>query len=743
MNNKITRNELYLKLEKYVNNIKNLSFENKDTILEDLFKKKIKEEHFEMLDKYLDFFEEMGKSKGYNNKTHSYNTIFDVLSDISNNLVHNEPIKNANELLKKLHEMNKTDFSIEKNDDGHILYSQIDINDIKLPYGFLVKDDVITSNFFSISLHVKPLVKKKKKEKTIEEIIKELIESNPNAKLELKNKGVRDILYSLVEANKLTLPKGCRILSNDSIEIRSANDNTVIKFVIKEDKKEKTINEVFQDLKALNPNADLELKKESLGYVLYSKQSIESLKLNNKVFMSYHDNNLLNIQCDLGIVIVKYVVKEEIKENEKKEEPKKEEPKKEEEPEIPKVVRSNGELFRALKILNKGLILEQKDNYRTFYSSIETSKLKLPDDWNYNEKGEIVSNFQTSTGSYLIIPVLPIEKYLTPEIDKKEKKETNKTSRDIFKEIEKLNPNAEFEFTYEKGFGVIYSTIDANKLKLPDGFVYDEENGINNKATSTDEKFIHISVRKLIIEEEEIDTNLNEFENMLIKDAEAEGLELYDQEFEQMMNGRTGINKTRVIKYLVDKRKKELRSNLDEFELKFVDDAQAKGLMPGDPEFEQMYNERVSLDRDKVVNYCNDRIFTVVIPKQEKKKVEPKIEEPELEDEEDLENDDEPTIIRHNTNRLSLKEARKEKLKQLRKEKGLLAMFKYMQAEKKREKIIAAHDYNNFQRDIVKERKLMGEDFKNYTRRGFTDIFILSIVTIIIGILLVLIIKLI
>ena len=659
MNNKITRNELYLKLEKYVNNIKNLSFENKDTILEDLFKKKIKEEHFEMLDKYLDFFEEMGKSKGYNNKTHSYNTIFDVLSDISNNLVHNEPIKNANELLKKLHEMNKTDFSIEKNDDGHILYSQIDINDIKLPYGFLVKDDVITSNFFSISLHVKPLVKKKKKEKTIEEIIKELIESNPNAKLELKNKGVRDILYSLVEANKLTLPKGCRILSNDSIEIRSANDNTVIKFVIKEDKKEKTINEVFQDLKALNPNADLELKKESLGYVLYSKQSIESLKLNNKVFMSYHDNNLLNIQCDLGIVIVKYVVKEEIKENEKKEEPKKEEPKKEEpkkeeEPEIPKVVRSNGELFRALKILNKGLILEQKDNYRTFYSSIETSK-----------------------------------------------------------------------------------------LKLPDGFVYDEENGINNKATSTDEKFIHISVRKLIIEEEEIDTNLNEFENMLIKDAEAEGLELYDQEFEQMMNGRTGINKTRVIKYLVDKRKKELRSNLDEFELKFVDDAQAKGLMPGDPEFEQMYNERVSLDRDKVVNYCNDRIFTVVIPKQEKKKVEPKIEEPELEDEEDLENDDEPTIIRHNTNRLSLKEARKEKLKQLRKEKGLLAMFKYMQAEKKREKIIAAHDYNNFQRDIVKERKLMGEDFKNYTRRGFTDIFILSIVTIIIGILLVLIIKLI
>ena len=102
----------------------------------------------------------------------------------------------------------------------------------------------------------------------------------------------------------------------------------------------------------------------------------------------------------------------------------------------------------------------------------------------------------------------------------------------------------------------------------------------------------------------ELRSKFTDIEIMFIDDAHSECLEFGDPEFEQMLNERC-IDKRRIYRYLLEAEKIRLLSvynNLDQYEKMFIDDALAETLDQNDQEFDQMANER-NINKEVIVKY--------------------------------------------------------------------------------------------------------------------------------------------
>lgn len=53
------------------------------------------------------------------------------------------------------------------------------------------------------------------------------------------------------------------------------------------------------------------------------------------------------------------------------------------------------------------------------------------------------------------------------------------------KELENLNPHVQFDFQDYSPFVLIYGTVPGENLNLPDGYYYNDKNGITNKHNTT------------------------------------------------------------------------------------------------------------------------------------------------------------------------------------------------------------------------------------------------------------------
>ena len=117
-------------------------------------------------------------------------------------------------------------------------------------------------------------------------------------------------------------------------------------------------------------------------------------------------------------------------------------------------------------------------------------------------------------------------------------------------------------------------------------------------------------------EKNKLYNDLGEYERAFVDDAKAEGLEVGDNEFNQMINERV-VDKQSIYLYyvLVEELKiKKAYADLDETEKMFVEDAKAEGLDPSDNEFNQMLSER-TVNKQAILEY-------IKIDLESKKKIE-------------------------------------------------------------------------------------------------------------------------
>ena len=102
-------------------------------------------------------------------------------------------------------------------------------------------------------------------------------------------------------------------------------------------------------------------------------------------------------------------------------------------------------------------------------------------------------------------------------------------------------------------------------------------------------------------------SKLNDVQKYFIEDVASEGLNTDDIEFEQMLNERALSNneKQEIYQFYSDKASLITRlhfESLDEMDKNAIEDLLADNLYPGDPEFNQLLNER-SVNKDKIYKY--------------------------------------------------------------------------------------------------------------------------------------------
>lgn len=65
----------------------------------------------------------------------------------------------------------------------------------------------------------------------------------------------------------------------------------------------------------------------------------------------------------------------------------------------------------------------------------------------------------------------------------------------LIREIKRLNPKVKIEADYDRW--IMYSSVDINKLALPEGFYYNQKNGITNKHTTKTGWYVSVSVKPI------------------------------------------------------------------------------------------------------------------------------------------------------------------------------------------------------------------------------------------------------
>lgn len=120
-------------------------------------------------------------------------------------------------------------------------------------------------------------------------------------------------------------------------------------------------------------------------------------------------------------------------------------------------------------------------------SSVGLENLNYPDGFYYNEKNGLTNKHNTKNGLYLSVDV----EHVNSEI--------NDNLR-LLSELQILNPNANIKIeplaVVSGDLSKISSNISADKLVLPQGFEYNEKNGITNKHNTSTGAYISCQVEQ-------------------------------------------------------------------------------------------------------------------------------------------------------------------------------------------------------------------------------------------------------
>ena len=124
-----------------------------------------------------------------------------------------------------------------------------------------------------------------------------------------------------------------------------------------------------------------------------------------------------------------------------------------------------------------------------FYSSVPVDQLVLPEGFYYNDKNGITNKHNTQTGMYCALEVEDLskadERTLMPKKPKVKDVSQSTNLYEIAEVIQQLNPNAEIRVA-DMGLDSMatqrfYSSVPVDQLVLPEGFYYNDKNGITNK----------------------------------------------------------------------------------------------------------------------------------------------------------------------------------------------------------------------------------------------------------------------
>ncbi len=129
------------------------------------------------------------------------------------------------------------------------------------------------------------------------------------------------------------------------------------------------------------------------------------------------------------------------------------------------------------------------------YSSKPVEELKLPKGFEYNEKNGITNKHNTETGAYMSARVEGLEPTQSKDISQS----TDIT--DLAGVLRELNPDVEIKLgdvnTDPQAGERIYSSKPVGELKLPQGFDYNEKNGITNKHNTETGAYMSVKVETL------------------------------------------------------------------------------------------------------------------------------------------------------------------------------------------------------------------------------------------------------
>ncbi len=190
------------------------------------------------------------------------------------------------------------------------------------------------------------------------------------------------------------------------------------------------------------------------------------------------------------------------------------------------------DLARELQRVNPlaQIKVDYSSNEPKITSSIGLDKLNYPENFYYNEKNGITNKHNTR-GQYINVDIERVASVIDDNLK-------------LLSELRILNPNANIKIDplelVNGDLSKISSNISADKLTLPDGFEYDEKNGITNKHHTTTGTYISCAVEHSEINDaydmarELVDLNANlavelrkEGERIVIKTSEdAQSLQL-------------------------------------------------------------------------------------------------------------------------------------------------------------------------------------------------------------------------
>lgn len=167
-------------------------------------------------------------------------------------------------------------------------------------------------------------------------------------------------------------------------------------------------------------------------------------------------------------------------------------------------INSLEELYEALKELNPDAEFEMNaSNDNTMYENIAfcdtpVEKLALPEGFYLDIVDGITNRGRATAENTINLKIEPLVR----------QEENIHSIEELVEALKELNPDANIEINDNLGVMEITSEVDAKKLKLPEGFSYDETLGINNKVNDY-EPYMGIDIKT---EEKELEKPVDDIQ---------------------------------------------------------------------------------------------------------------------------------------------------------------------------------------------------------------------------------------
>lgn len=155
------------------------------------------------------------------------------------------------------------------------------------------------------------------------------------------------------------------------------------------------------------------------------------------------------------------------------------------------------DVIKEIKYLNPNVFLNIDDNKvnsnaeNELFCEVNPEKLRLPEGFYYNEKNGITNKHNTYTGEYLSIAVRPLQEITKPYYNWLRSPVMVKDEGadigfyELINKIIALNPGVDITVNdpmfKPDAYDKVYCSVDVKSLKLPEGFYYNDKNGITNK----------------------------------------------------------------------------------------------------------------------------------------------------------------------------------------------------------------------------------------------------------------------